>query len=89
MLNIAKKKHFEELMFLFKISLSRFRSELSLISRKNLLFLFAKMVNSSKDEILLQSKRWSRFVLSFDGLIFLNVKGEIGSILKKHFNLKD
>ena len=64
-------------MFLFKIGLSRLISKLSLISRTNLLFPFVKMVNSSKDGMLLQFKRWSRIALSFDGLVFLNVKGDI------------
>ena len=35
------------------------------------------MVNSSKGEILLQFRKWSRIALSFDGLTFLNVKGNI------------
>ena len=35
------------------------------------------MVNSSNDGMLLQFRRWSRIALSFDGLTFLNVKGEI------------
>ena len=64
-------------MFLFKIGLSRLISKLSLISNTNLLFLFAKMVNSSKDGMLLQFKRWLGIPLSFDGLVFLNVKGDI------------
>ena len=64
-------------MFLFKIGLSRLTSKLSLILRTNLLSPFAKMVNSSKDEILLQFKRWSLIALSTDGLVFLNVKGNI------------
>ena len=62
-------------MFLFY--LSRLISKLSLISRTNLLFPFAKMVNSSKDRILLQFKRWSQIMLSFDGLVFINVKGDV------------
>ena len=62
-------------MFLFY--LSRSISNLSLISRTNFLFPFAKMVNSSKDTILLQFKRWSQIVLSFDGLVFINVKGDV------------
>ena len=64
-------------MFLFKIGLSRLISKLSLISRSNLLFPFVKIVNSSKDGMLLQFKRWSRIALSFDGLVFLNVKDDI------------
>ena len=64
-------------MFLFKIGLSRLISKLSLISSTNLLFPFAKMVNTSKDGILLQFKRWLRIALSFDGLVFLNVKGDV------------
>ena len=63
-------------MFLLKIGLSRLISKLSLISRSNLLFLFVKIVNSSKDGMLLQFKRWSQIPLSFDGLVFLNVKGD-------------
>ena len=35
------------------------------------------MVNSSKEWILLQFKRWSQIAPSFDGLVFLNVKGDI------------
>ena len=35
------------------------------------------MVNSSKDGILLQIRRWSQIALSCDGLTFLNVKSEI------------
>ena len=64
-------------MFLFKVGLSRLISKLSLILSMNLLFSFAKMNNSSKDEILLQFERWSRTALSFDGLVFLNVKGDV------------
>ena len=59
-------------MFLFKIGISRLISKLSLISRS-----FIKIVNSSKDGMLLQFNRWSRIALSFDDLVFLNVKGDI------------
>ena len=38
---------------------------------------YAKMVNSSKDGILMQIRTWSRISLSFDGLTFLNVKVDI------------
>ena len=64
-------------MFLFKIGLSRLISKLSLISRSNLLFPFLKIVNPSKDGMLLKLKRWSGIALSFDGLVSLNVKGDI------------
>ena len=64
-------------MFLFKIDLSGLISKLSLISRTNLLYPLPKMVNSSKNGILLQFKRWSRIALSSDGLVFLNVKAYI------------
>ena len=64
-------------MFLFKIDLSRLISKFSLISRSNLLFLFFKIVNLSKDGMLLQFKWWSRMTLSFYGLVFLNVKDDI------------
>ena len=62
-------------MFLLKTA--RLISMLSLISSTNFLFPFTKMVNSSKDGILLQFKRWSRIELSFDGLVFLNVRVDI------------
>ena len=73
---MSKRNNLAEL-FLFKIGLSRLISKLSLISRSNLLFPFVKIVNSSKDGMLLQFKRWSRIALSFDGLVFLNVKSDI------------
>ena len=76
-LTIVKINNLTELMFFFKIGLSRLISKLSLISSTNLLLSFAKMVNSSKDGILLQFKRWSQIAFSFDGLVFLNVKGDI------------
>ena len=63
-------------MLLFKIGLSHLISTLSLISRTKLLFLYVKIVNYSKDEILLQFKRLSQIALSFDGLGFLNIKGD-------------
>ena len=34
------------------------------------------MVNSSKDGILLQFKRPGQIALSFDDLVFLNIKGD-------------
>ena len=74
-LTIVKKNNLAELMFLLKIA--QLISMLSLISSTNFLFPFAKMVNSSKDGILLQFKRWSRIELSFDCLVFLNVKVDI------------
>ena len=64
-------------MFLFKIGLSRLISKLSLISRTNLLFPIAKMVNYSKHGILLQFKRCSRIALFFGVIVFLNVKDDI------------
>ena len=45
------------------------------------------MVNSSKDGILLQFRTWSRIALSFDGLNFLNVKGDI-PICSRDFTFK-
>ena len=62
--SVKKKKNLPELSFLFKISLSNF------------LFPFAKMVNSSKVEILLQFKRWLPVALSCDGLVFLKTNTE-------------
>ena len=59
----AKKRlkinYLAELMLLFKTSLSRLISKLSLISRTILLTQFSKMVNSSKVWILLEFSRWS------------------------------
>ena len=63
-----------ELIFLFRTGLI---SKLSLISRIYLWCSYAKMLNLSKYEILLQIRKWSRVALSFDGLTFLNVKGNI------------
>ena len=74
---MSNRDNLAELMFLFKIGLSCLTSKISLISRTSLLFSFAKMVNSSKDEILLQFHTWSEIALSSDGLVFLNVKGAI------------
>ena len=74
---LSKRNNLAELMFLFKIDLFRLISKISLISRTNLLSPFVKMVNSSKDAMLFQFKRWSRIRLSSDGLVFLNVKCDI------------
>ena len=49
---LSKRNNLAELMFFFKIGLSPLISKLSLISRTHLLFLFAKMINSSKDRRL-------------------------------------
>ena len=61
----------------FKIDLSPWIRKHSVISRTNLLFLFAKMLNSLKDETFLQFKRWLWITLWFDGLVFLIVKCDI------------
>ena len=76
-LTIIKKKQFSRTNVFIQNSLSRLISKLSLISRPNLLFPFVKIVNSSKDEMLMQFKRWLRIALFFDGLVFLNLKGDI------------
>ena len=77
-LSIVKKKQFSRTnMLLFKIGLSRVINKLSLISSTNLLFPFTKMVNSSKDTILLQFKRWSLIAISFDGLVFLKARSKV------------
>ena len=41
------------------------------------MFPFAKMVNSSNNGTLLQFKRGPQIAISFHGLVFLNVKGNI------------
>ena len=77
-LSIVKNKKFSRTnMLLFKIGLSRVINKLSLISSTNLLFPFTKMVNSSKDRILLQFKRWSLIAISFDGLVFLKAHSKV------------
>ena len=73
---MSKRNNLAELKFLFKMGLSRLVRKLSLISGTNLLFPFPKMVNSAKDGPLMQFKRDWRIALSFDGLVFLNVKGD-------------
>ena len=74
---IVKRNSLAELIFLFRTGLSRLISKLYLVSKLYLWCSYAKMVNSSKDGILLKIRRWSRIALSFDGLTFLNVKGDI------------
>ena len=74
-LTTVKKKQFSSSnVFVLNRSLSRLIRKLSLISSTNLLFLFVKMVNSSKEGTLSQFKRWSRIALSFDGFFFQNVR---------------
>ena len=72
---MSKINNLAEEMLLFKTGLSHLISKVFFIGRTNLLFPFAKLVNFLKDWILLQFKRWSRITLFFDGLVFLNVKG--------------
>ena len=64
-------------MFLFSIGLSLLINKLSLISNRNLLALWARMVKSSNEGSWLQNRRWSRIELSADGLTFLKVNGEM------------
>ena len=63
-------------MFLFNIGLSRLINKLSLISNKNSLVPWAKMVKPSNEGSWLQNKRWSRIAVSADGFTFLKVNGE-------------
>ena len=51
-------------MFLFNIGLSRLINKLSLISNKNSLVPWAKMVKLSNEGSWLQNKRWSRIEAS-------------------------
>ena len=60
---ILKKNSLAELIFLFRTGLSRLINKLSLISRICLSCPYAKMVNSSKDGIILQFTRWSQIAL--------------------------
>ena len=71
---LSKRNSLAELIFLFRTGLSCLIGKLSLIQE----YIYdVHMVNSSKDAILLQFRRWSQIALSFDGLAFLNVKGDI------------
>ena len=75
---VIKKNSLAELIFLFRTGLPCLLSKLSLISRIYLWWPYAKMVKlSSKDVILWQFRRWSWIALFFDGLTFVNVKGDI------------
>ena len=74
---MSKRNDLAEVMLLSKISPHDLKSKVSLISGTNLLFPFAKMVYSSKNGILLQFKRRSQIALSFDGLVFWSVRGDI------------
>ena len=64
-------------MFLFNIGLSHLINKCSLISIKNLLVPWSRMVKSSNEGSWLQSRWWSHIELSADGLTFLKVNGEI------------
>ena len=66
-----------ELMFLFSIGLSRLINKLSLISNKNLLVPWARMVKSTNEGLWLQRRRWSRLKLSAESFTFLKVNEEI------------
>ena len=85
----------EQILLLFRKGLSRIISKLSSISRTYLWCPYVVMVNSSKDGMLFQFRRWSRIALSFDGLTFLNVKGDIlicspdQSVYPSHRNRKN
>ena len=71
------KKGLTELMFLFRADLSYLMSKFSLISRTYSWCLYAKMVKSWKDGILLQIRKQSRIACFFDDLTFLNVTGDV------------
>ena len=64
-------------MFVFNIGLSRLINKLSLISNKNILVPWAKMLKSSNEKSWLQNRRWSRIKLSTDGLTLLKVNEEM------------
>ena len=73
---LSSKNNGTELIVLFNIDLSRLINKLSLISNKNLLVPWARMVKSSNEGSWLQKRRWSR-INSADGLTFLKVNGEM------------
>ena len=74
---VIDRNSLAELIFLFRIGLSRSMSKLSLISRLYFLCPYGMMLNSSMDRVSLQFRRWSRIALSFDILNFLNFKDDI------------
>ena len=67
---LSNKNNGAELMFLFNIGLSHLINKLSLISNRNLLVSWARMVKSSNEGSWLQNRRWSRIELSAAGLTF-------------------
>ena len=64
-------------MFSFNIGLSRLINKLSLLSNKNLLVPWARILKSQNEGSWLQNWRWSNIELSADGLTFLKVNGEM------------
>ena len=74
---LSNKNNGGELMFLLSIGLSRLINKLSLISNRNVLAPWARMVSSSNEGSWLQNRRWPRIELSADGLTFLEVNEEM------------
>ena len=74
---IAKKKQFSRTKILIYDRFVTLNKQ-AFFDFKNIFMIpYAKMVNLSKDEILLQFRRSSRIALPFDSLTFLNNKGDI------------
>ena len=74
-----------ELMFLLMLLLvyrNLLNNQLSLISNKNLLPPWVKMMKSLKEGEWSQNKRWSRMELLTNGLTLLKVNGEIRCVLQ-------
>ena len=74
---LSNKNRGAELIFLFDIGLSGLINKLSLISDKNLLVPWARMVKSSDERSWLRNRRWSCIEHLADGLTFVKVNGEV------------
>ena len=74
---MSTKGNVAELMFLYRTGWSRFVKRFSLISDKCFIFPCAKMLNSSKAELLSHCNRWSLIEFSLDCFVFLKVSGDI------------
>ena len=67
---VPNKCSVAKLMVLFRTGWSRFIKNLSLISRKYLVFPCLKVVNSPKEGLWWHYKRWPCIQLSLDGFFF-------------------
>ena len=73
---LSNKSNSTEVVFLFKLGVSLLIRKLPLVSKETVEEYFARTENSSREGSLSQNSRWSRTILSFEGLHFLKVKGD-------------